>query len=1714
MWTTTQSQHGEDMQLLDRFHEARLDVLLRSLTRALAVAAAALCSVGVQAQITTDVSAPVSLVSQGPLTVDVFFHEPVTGFDASDDVALTLTGSAAVAAITIGSTSQQNYTVTLSGISGNGTLQLTVPAGRATSTTTADTNLAQSSAVITVDNTAAVVVPGPLSRTFASTVDSSPITFAVSFTDATSVELNAGKVTLSPTGTAGATVTTTTPFGTALRPTPDNTFAAPASRPHDSHFDIVAGTGLTLEAWVMPPAGFPPGFIVNYDTFSGYGMRLEPDTGGDPDVMNVACSLGFQDFITTNAPVRVGEWHHVACTVDGAGDVRLYVDAVEQFSGNFGGALTYGTDPLTVGYYFFNPFAWPASIDELRIWSVARSQGELAAGMNVPLSGTTGLLGYWQFDALEDLGVGSAGSNDIRDLSGNAKHLDTEPGISLVEGNALYGATVSLSNFAGNGTLSVGLVAGIARDAAGNQSAAVSVPPDISVTMSATAPQILSITPDVASPTNADVIRFRVVFSEPVTGFAVDDLVISKPGVSIVSTAITPVDGSNYDVQVDGIGGNGVLIVGVRAGAVQNGALLSNTSQVDSAPLAIDNAGPNPTLSSVTTSPLDGSPFIVNINFDEAVAGFAVSDLAATNAALSGFAGSGASYSVVVTPVSFGDVTIGMTGFGAVLDLAGNPGSQGNTLTWSYPAPTPPTIAQVIAPTIANTPTFSIEIVFSEDIVGFELADLSFSVGSASCSTTSLARLSSSHYRLDFGECSGQGEIAIAIAAGSISDTDGTPNGLLTITQQVDLVAPNVLSSSVSPSAGSGIGGVVTFRIVTDEIVSAFDASLITVISTGDAGYLALQTGRVVVESTVVRIQFSHSGNGSLAIQLQPGALIDRAGNASTGTHSTSPVIVDNTAPQLLSLQPSIAERQLAPATVYFEGVLSEPVTIGGGFTVDYQFLTVSNPEYPADLSSLVRVGIPELITPERFRVSVDLSRLPYKADLNLWLVAQLVLRDGVGNEKRIVDRRSDSPVIIDLLLTEATISTRRKVTNQSPIPISVQFTSATIIGFPTDVTGFDLGDLNLTNATASNLTGSGANYSFDLTPTSEGEVSVWISPAATRDADNRPNIGTEIFYVQYDVTPPEILAVEAKTTGNPNNDPGFLVYFRVSEPLDKPTLLSAVSISLVNSGSLRSFVEDASLDVPGVEVLRIGHFPGEEGVPALGTVDFSVPAGAVTDLAGNAATTPFALPEPVSVDRKPPSVTAAFTYVEGSNPIFITSNSISATEVTAEFTFDEPVVDFQKSDVLIEKDSTLGYSDTSFVVVSPTVARLTVLNVASDGVLTISLKEGGVTDALGNGNVETGRFSININNIPTEVVSITPETAEFDDDETSFVVEWSKPVSRFDESKFLMTGRSGFAAPVTRRSITFTPLDDDSRGNSLRVRVDLQGLEGGGEFALEVLEAAAVDRFDNPNLAGFTGPFVRRIAPFELGPFDILGAESDEFGDYVGRPDLTINGVFALRGTEEGPARLRWDGRFLSMRGRFEVLTEPAMELFSSVGNQEVSIDSETGEFDFPSARSLPLGGASGAFSPCRARLVLDGRALRLSGSLFPVDGYIGEAFLDPRFPGSRIVLDVVSEYFPFSPSSSCTPVGSAFQVLGSEPASAGLAVDVRAHWDLVGDGSDEPALLEGRVELRAGSSPLLTNFTVRLTDFDWQAPDAQDFGVPGPALDAASLRFPRLRR
>lgn len=107
---------------------------------------------------------------------------------------------------------------------------------------------------------------------------------------------------------------------------------------------------------------------------------------------------------TPNAGYDDGKWHHVAGTLGAVSGMKLYVDGANVASAATPTSSNFTTDSnfrLGYGHTDFNSALvyFGGKIDEVRLWSVERTEAEIVASSpsTVPAD-TAGLQGYWKLD--------------------------------------------------------------------------------------------------------------------------------------------------------------------------------------------------------------------------------------------------------------------------------------------------------------------------------------------------------------------------------------------------------------------------------------------------------------------------------------------------------------------------------------------------------------------------------------------------------------------------------------------------------------------------------------------------------------------------------------------------------------------------------------------------------------------------------------------------------------------------------------------------------------------------------------------------------------------------------------------------------------------------------------------------------------------------------------------------------------------------------------------------------------------------------------------------------------------------------------------------------------------------------------------------------------------------------------------------------------------
>ncbi len=261
---------------------------------------------------------------------------------------------------------------------------------------------------------------------------------------------------------------------------------------------------------------------------------------------------------------------------------------------------------------------------------------------------------------------------------------------------------VAISGFSTpGGTVVVSIPGSAAQDAVGNLSVA-STSTDNVVFVDNVAPTVtVNQAAGQADPTNVMPVNFRVIFSEPVTGFDAADVLLTGSSGFTTATATVTITGSgtDYNVAIGNISTNlGSLRVTIRSVAAVDSVNNNNTASTSTDNLVqIDNVGPILSINQELgqADPTTSQPVRFAVVFNEIVSGFDASDLSlqgsTANVSLASIevTGSGNVYHVRVGNILSGGIVRLNVAAGAATDAIGNPSTtvivNDNTITFVVP---------------------------------------------------------------------------------------------------------------------------------------------------------------------------------------------------------------------------------------------------------------------------------------------------------------------------------------------------------------------------------------------------------------------------------------------------------------------------------------------------------------------------------------------------------------------------------------------------------------------------------------------------------------------------------------------------------------------------------------------------------------------------------------------------------------------------------------------------------------------------------------------------------------------------------------------------------------------------------------------------------------------------------------------------------------------
>ncbi len=392
-----------------------------------------------------------------------------------------------------------------------------------------------------------------------------------------------------------------------------------------------------------------------------------------------------------------------------------------------------------------------------------------------------------------------------------------------------------------------------------------------------------------------------------------------------------------------------------------------------------------------------------------------------------------------------------------------------------------------IAPTVAitgpgastGTSPIPITITFSEDVTGFNAADIT------SNGTVSNLMGSGANYTAEIYP-SAYGMVTVDINAGAVTDTAGNPNiaaPQYSITY-VDTVAPTV--AITGPGASTGTSPI-PITITFSEDVTGFNAGSITVMNGSVSNLMGFGANYTA--------EIYPSAYGMVTVDINAGAVTDTAGNPNIAAPQYTITYVDTVAPTVAITGPGASTgTSPIPITITF----SEAVT---GFNAGS--ITVTN----GSVSNLMGFGA---------NYTADIFPAAYgtvTVDINAG-----VAQDAASNLNTAAPQYSIT--YVDTVAPTVAITGPGASTGTSPIPITITFSE--------DVTGFNAASITVTNGSVSNLMGFGANYTADIFPAAYGTVTVDINAGVAQDAASNLNTAAP----QYSITYVDTVAPTVAITG------------------------------------------------------------------------------------------------------------------------------------------------------------------------------------------------------------------------------------------------------------------------------------------------------------------------------------------------------------------------------------------------------------------------------------------------------------------------------------------------------------------------------------------------------------------------------------------------------
>ena len=832
---------------------------------------------------------------------------------------------------------------------------------------------------------------------------------------------------------------------------------------------------------------------------------------------------------------------------------------------------------------------------------------------------------------------------------------------------------------------------------------------------------------------------FKIIagFSEPVTGFAANDIIFSGSA-SEGATVTKIVDSSkvpgSYIVSISPKK-SGELIFTVPPDAVTDQAGHGNDKKADWSAI-IDVDPPTVALSRVPSTSMNRA-FDITVTFSEDVTGFAADDIDlddGTATATAKIKGGPKVYTATITPTSDGSLTIHVPA-DAAADIPGN----GNTASAESTVTidrTPPTVSFGTLPSTPQPRVFDVTVAFSEGVMDFkDPSDIT--LGGTATATATISEVDEDTYVDTYTvtiTSESEGTVTITVPADAAYDPAVNSNTASVTSEEitVDPFPPNVI---LSENLTRTPNGAFDITVAFSEDVEDFDDDDITL--GGDATATATVDGSGKDYTATI----TPTDTGKITITVAADAAYDAARNGNNKAPNTLTIFIDMRPPKAEILNvPSTPQNGAFDVTIEFD----EHVT---DFAVDDD-LAITGGTATASLKN-------EVTRNKRYKVTIT-PDAGQETDVTFHVKADAVT-DAATNTNAA---SNEAAVPVDTLgPTVASITDLPSGEQNSAFDLTVTFSEA-VNGFATEDVRVD-GEARVTNVSGSD---GDTEWTVTITPNRNKEGDITVKVKANTVTDSVGNSNTAASDATPNIHIDTIAPVLSSIEGMPYRETNvpFDITFTFSEP--------------VNDFAADDFVHATAIlksgrDGDSVYEVTITPKPSTKG-----EVTPEVLADAVQDFAGNDI-----------VD----SGTLGSVYIDTIAPELLSIEDVPdiAQNVPFDVTliFNEPVNGFADDDLTVTGPVTASLKsgndgDSDYVLritPNPTSEGDVTVQVKVDAVQDGALNTNAASDATPVGRVDTLAPTVAITEVPTAV-----QLAAF-----SVNIEFSEDVTGFELTDIAFTG-------------------------------------------------------------------------------------------------------------------------------------------------------------------------------------------------------------------------------------------------------------------------------------------------------------------------------------